>query len=107
MNQHLTWCRRTVPKPEKQQLWARIEPLVPKHALLLSSSSARPAAEQGRDMKDASRLLIGHPFNPPHLIPLVEVVPGKRTEAAAVADAVAFYTALGKVARVLKKEIQG
>ena len=95
-------------KPEwKQQLWARIEPLVPKHALLLSSSSARPATEQGRDMKDASRLLIGHPFNPPHLIPLVEVVPGERTEAAAVADAVAFYTALGKVARVLKKEIQG
>lgn len=91
----------------KQQLWARIEPLVPKHALLLSSSSARPATEQASQMKDASRLLIGHPFNPPHLIPLVEVVPGERTEAAAVADAVAFYAALGKVPRVLKKEIQG
>ena len=95
-------------RPEwKQQLWARIENAVPKHALLLSSSSARPATEQGREMKDASRLLVGHPFNPPHLIPLVEVVPGERTEPKAVEDAVAFYEALGKVPRVLKKEIQG
>ncbi|MFT4103973.1 MAG: 3-hydroxyacyl-CoA dehydrogenase NAD-binding domain-containing protein [Burkholderiaceae bacterium] len=91
----------------KQKLWAQIEPLVPARALLLSSSSARPATEQGKLMKDASRLLIGHPFNPPHLIPLVEVVPGERTEAQATADAVAFYEALGKVPRVLKKEIQG
>jgi len=95
-------------RPEwKQQLWARIEPVVPKHALLLSSSSARPATEQGREMKDASRLLVGHPFNPPHLIPLVEVVPGERTDPKAVEEAVAFYEALSKVPRVLKKEIQG
>jgi ketoreductase RED1 len=58
-------------------------------------------------MKHGSRLLVGHPFNPPHLIPLVEVVPGERTAPEATADAVAFYQALGKVARVLKKEIQG
>ena len=95
-------------RPEwKQQLWTRIENAVPKHALLLSSSSARPATEQGREMKDASRLLVGHPFNPPHLIPLVEIVPGERTDPDAIADAVAFYEALGKVPRVLKKEIQG
>lgn len=91
----------------KQQLWARIEGKVPKHALLLSSSSARPATEQSRDMKDASRMLVGHPFNPPHLIPLVEVVPGERTDPKAVEQAVAFYTALGKVARTLRKEIRG
>jgi ketoreductase RED1 len=91
----------------KQKLWARIEPALPKHALLLSSSSARPATEQGKLMKDASRLLVGHPFNPPHLIPLVEVVPGNHTAPEATADAVAFYEALGKVPRVLKKEIQG
>jgi ketoreductase RED1 len=95
-------------QPEwKQQLWKRIEKAVPQHALLLSSSSARPATEQGREMKDPSRLLVGHPFNPPHLIPLVEVVPGERTEPKAVEEAVAFYEALGKVPRVLKKEIQG
>jgi ketoreductase RED1 len=91
----------------KQQLWASIVRAVPKHALLLSSSSARPATEQSQQMKDASRLLVGHPFNPPHLIPLVEVVPGERTSPEATEDAVAFYEALGKVPRVLKKEIPG
>jgi len=95
-------------RPEwKQQLWARVENTVPKHALLLSSSSARPATEQGREMQDSSRLLVGHPFNPPHLIPLVEIVPGERTDPDAIDDAFAFYEALGKVPRVLKKEIQG
>lgn len=91
----------------KQQLWARIEKAVPRHALLLSSSSARTATEQSSEMKDASRLLIGHPFNPPLLIPLVEVVPGERTDPQASADAVAFYAALGKAPRVLHKEIRG
>jgi len=91
----------------KQELWVRVERAAPRHALLLSSSSARPATEQGRDMKDASRLLVGHPFNPPHLIPLVEVVPGERTDPKAVEEAVAFYEALGKVPRVLRMEIDG
>src|SRR6476646_3421585 len=91
----------------KQDLWARIEQHVPAHALLLSSSSAKTATEQAIKMKNPRRLLIGHPFNPPHLIPLVEVVPGEQTEPGAVADAVAFYKAVGKVPRVLRKEIQG
>ena len=91
----------------KQDLWARIEQHVPAHALLLSSSSAKTATEQSVKMNDPSRLLIGHPFNPPHLIPLVEIVPGEQTEPSAVADAVAFYKAVGKVPRVLRKEIQG
>ena len=91
----------------KQDLWARIELHVPAHALLLSSSSAKTATEQSIKMRNPGRLLIGHPFNPPHLIPLVEVVPGERTEPEAIADAVAFYKALGKVPRVLRKEIQG
>ena len=91
----------------KQELWARIEKVVPPHALLLSSSSARPATLQGALMQNPSRLLVGHPFNPPHLIPLVEVVPGEKTEPQAIEDAMAFYTALGKVARVLRKEIGG
>jgi len=87
----------------KQDLWARIEQHVPSHALLLSSSSAKTATEQSLKMKNPSRLLIGHPFNPPHLIPLVEIVPGEQTEPGAIADAVAFYKAVGKVPRVLRK----
>jgi len=91
----------------KRDLWSRIAAAAPKHALLLSSSSALPASAQARDMDAPERMLIGHPFNPPHIIPLVEVVPGAKTAPAAVNDAVAFYTALGKVPQVVRKEIGG
>lgn len=91
----------------KQALWARIDKIAKRDALLLSSSSAKTATEQARDMAHPERMLVGHPFNPPHLIPLIEVVPGEKTHPDAVADAVAFYAALGKEPRVLRKEIQG
>jgi ketoreductase RED1 len=91
----------------KQDLWARISKVVGDKALLLSSSSAKTATEQALKSSRPERLLVGHPFNPPHLIPLVEVVPGEKTGEDAVADAVAFYTALGKVPRVVRKEMPG
>jgi ketoreductase RED1 len=91
----------------KQDLWARISKVVGDKALLLSSSSAKTATEQALKSSRPERLLVGHPFNPPHLIPLVEVVPGEKTSEDAVADAVAFYTALGKVPRVVRKEMPG
>jgi ketoreductase RED1 len=91
----------------KQDLWARISKVVGDKALLLSSSSARPATEQALKSSRPERLLVGHPFNPPHLIPLVEVVPGEKTSENTVADAVAFYTALGKVPHVVRKEMPG
>jgi ketoreductase RED1 len=91
----------------KQDLWGRIGKVVGEHALMLSSSSAKTATEQALKMSRPERLLVGHPFNPPHLIPLVEVVPGEKTSAEAVDDAVAFYAALGKVPRVVHKEMPG
>jgi ketoreductase RED1 len=91
----------------KQQLWAQVEQHCPPEALLLSSSSGITASMQSLQMKTAHRLLVGHPFNPPHLIPLVEVVPGKRTNPEATERARAFYASLGKQAVVLKKEIPG
>jgi ketoreductase RED1 len=91
----------------KQDLWGRIGKVVGEHALMLSSSSAKTATEQALKMSRPERLLVGHPFNPPHLIPLVEVVPGEETSPEAVDDAVAFYAALGKVPRVVRKEMPG
>jgi len=91
----------------KQDLWARIAKVVGDKALMLSSSSAKTATEQSLKMSRPERMLVGHPFNPPHLIPLVEVVPGEKTSPEAVDDAVAFYAALGKVPRVLRKEMPG
>jgi ketoreductase RED1 len=91
----------------KQQLWRRVEKLVDRTALLLSSTSGQPATLQAQEMADGRRLLVGHPFNPPHMVPLVEVVPGERTDPAAVEEAVAFYRALGKRPLVLRKEKPG
>ena len=72
---------------------------------MLSSSSAKTATEQALKMSRPKLAAGGHPFNPPHLIPLVEVVPGEKTSPEAVDDAVAFYAALGKVPRVVRKEL--
>lgn len=59
------------------------------------------------DTAAAARLLVGHPFNPPHLAPLVEVAPGAGTAHGATDEAVAFYRALGKAPQVVHREIPG
>ncbi len=91
----------------KKDLWRRIEAVAPNDALLLSSSSSIPASAQNGAMADPGRLIIGHPFNPPHLMPLVEVVPTSQTPRDLVARAMTFYRGVGKVALELKKEIPG
>jgi ketoreductase RED1 len=58
-------------------------------------------------MRQPERLIIAHPFNPPHLVPLVEVVPGPRTDPAVADRAVAFYQAMGKRPQLLRMEIPG
>ncbi|MET8809124.1 3-hydroxyacyl-CoA dehydrogenase NAD-binding domain-containing protein [Streptomyces sp. NPDC004546] len=91
----------------KKGLFAQLVRETPGHALLLSSSSAIPASAFTAGLEDADRVLIGHPFNPPHLMPLVEVVPGERTSGAAVRAAVDFYTAVGRTPVVEHREIPG
>jgi ketoreductase RED1 len=91
----------------KQQLWAAIEAAAKPGALLASSSSALPATAIAERMRQPGRLIIAHPFNPPHLVPLVEVVPGPRTDPAIAERAVAFYKAMGKRPQLLRMEIPG
>jgi ketoreductase RED1 len=91
----------------KKDLFAALVALAPRHALLLSSSSAIPSTAFTQDIEDASRILIGHPFNPPHVLPLVEVVPGERTSDEAVQAAVDFYRLVGRTPVVEHKEIPG
>lgn len=91
----------------KQGLWEVVEAAAPIDALLCSSSSGIPASAQQTEMRDQTRLIIGHPFNPPHLMPLVEVVPTPTTNPEVTERAVAFYDALGKVTRVIRKEVPG
>ncbi|QFU89719.1 3-hydroxyacyl-CoA dehydrogenase NAD-binding domain-containing protein [Amycolatopsis sp. YIM 10] len=91
----------------KKDLFATLVREAPEHVLLLSSSSAIPSTAFTGDLADASRVLIGHPFNPPHLIPLVEVVPGERTSEESVRAAVDFYTSVGRTPVVERREIPG
>jgi ketoreductase RED1 len=91
----------------KQQVWAAVEQAAPRDALFASATSALSANAIAERMRQPERLVIGHPFNPPHLVPLVEVVPGVRTDPAVVERAVGFYRAMGKRPQVVRKEVPG
>ncbi|MFJ5533909.1 3-hydroxyacyl-CoA dehydrogenase family protein [Streptomyces sp. NPDC093261] len=91
----------------KQRIWQTVEQNAPAHALLATSTSGIPATAIAQAMRQPERLIVGHPFNPPHLVPLVEIVPGEKTSEETVRQAKAFYTALGKKPQVLRKEVPG
>lgn len=76
--------------------------------ILASSSSGLPSSQFVTDCKkNPSRVLIGHPFNPPHLVPLVEVVPHPETSQSAIETAINFYKGLNKEPVLVKKETPG
>ncbi|MFE0178673.1 3-hydroxyacyl-CoA dehydrogenase NAD-binding domain-containing protein [Streptomyces sp. NPDC059002] len=89
----------------KQELFERIGAAVRPGALLLSSTSTLNPDAMGARMADSGRLVVGHPFNPPHVVPLVEVVAGERTSPDAVREAVEFFESVGRVPVVLRKPI--
>lgn len=89
----------------KQELFERLGTLADPDTLLLSSTSTLLPDDLGARMADSSRVVVGHPFNPPHVVPLVEVVGGGRTDPAAVSGAVEFYREMGKVPVVLRRPI--
>ncbi len=91
----------------KRALWVEVERRTGPDTLLLSSTSGIMPTSMVKEMQDHSRVLIGHPFNPPHLVPLIEIVPGQQTSQAVIDEAVAFYTALGKRPLVVRKEVPG
>lgn len=76
-------------------------------ALIASSSSGIPVSAFQEAARHPERVLLGHPFNPPHLIPLVEVVGGKATSSEALDRAMAFYAAIGKKPIMIQKEVKG
>ncbi|GAM87942.1 hypothetical protein ANO11243_059700 [Dothideomycetidae sp. 11243] len=77
-------------------------------AVIASSSSGIPSSTFiGKCKNDPGRVLVGHPFNPPHLIPLVEVVPHPATHSTTISTALEFYKSLGKRPILLKQEVPG
>ena len=91
----------------KRALYAQLGTVVPAHVVIASSTSGLSMSEIQADCATPGRAVVGHPFNPPYLLPLVEIVKGDQTEADAVQWLVAFYQLAGKEPLVLRKEIPG
>lgn len=92
----------------KHALFAALDAAARPEVVLASSSSGLlPTVIARGAARHPERVLIGHPFHPPHLIPLVEVVPGERTSGAAVDAAMAFYSGVGKKPIRLRQELPG
>ena len=92
----------------KQKLYRQLDALLPPDVIIASSSSGIKMSEiQKGAASHPERCVIGHPFNPPHLIPLVEVVGGAKTSEQTIRRAMDFYTSIGKKAVRLNKELPG
>ncbi len=91
----------------KHDVFAKADAAAPAAALLLSSAGGIPATDIQSVCQHPERVLVMHPFNPSHLIPLVEIVPGKDTSAEAVDRALEFARALGKHPVVVSREQSG
>jgi 3-hydroxyacyl-CoA dehydrogenase len=92
----------------KQKLYKQLDELLPPDVIIASSSSGLKMSEiQSGAASHPERCVIGHPFNPPHLIPLVEVVGGAKTSEETVQRTIAFYKSIGKKAIRLNKEMPG
>jgi len=91
----------------KCELYKTLGHLVPEEVVIASSTSGLTMTEIQKLCSTPERTVIGHPFNPPYLLPLVEIVGGKKTSELAVKWAYDFYKHAGKEPLALKKEIPG
>ena len=91
----------------KIDLFARMDAMLPPHVIVASSSSGLIMSRLQSRCRHPERFVIGHPFKPPHLIPLVEVVGGDKTSAEVIDQSIAFYKAMGKHPIRLNKEVPG
>src|SRR5690349_1924059 len=92
----------------KQKLYGQLDKLLPPDVIIASSSSGLKMSDiQTGAASHPERCVIAHPFNPPHLIPLVEIVGGAKTSAETIRRAAEFYTSIGQRTVRLNKEMPG
>ena len=103
------WVIEAIPEDlsAKQRLLSALEDVVGPGTLITSSSSGLPPHDLFGRMTNAGRALVAHALNPPELVPLVEVVPGPRTEPSSVARTQDYLRALGRMPIVLKRAVPG
>jgi 3-hydroxyacyl-CoA dehydrogenase len=91
----------------KIKLFAEIDAATPTDSIIASSSSGITMSVTQSACAHPERCVIGHPFNPPHMIPLVEVVGGAKTSPETIRRAIEFYASIGKKPIQLRKEVVG
>jgi len=91
----------------KQRVLADVSRHAPSDVVIASSTSGLMPSELQRDMAAPQRFLVGHPFNPVYLLPLVELVGGKQTSPQALAAAGSFYSYIGMHPLQVRREIPG
>ena len=92
----------------KKTLYRQLDELLPANVLIASSSSGLTMSEiQSACTNHPERCVLGHPFNPPHLVPLVEIVGGAKTSKDTIERVDEFYTSLGKRTVRVNKEVPG
>lgn len=103
------FIQESVPErlPLKHDLYAKIEEALDPAAIVASSASGLTLTEMQGGWRDPARFVLGHPFNPPHLIPLVEVMGNERTADGIVEQTQHFYEDAGKVTIRVNREVPG
>ncbi|MBE0478928.1 3-hydroxyacyl-CoA dehydrogenase family protein [Candidatus Aerophobetes bacterium] len=91
----------------KKVLFAQMDSICSEDVILASSSSGLLMSDIQKFTRNPERCIIAHPFNPPHLIPLVELVPGKKTSKNTMEVAYRFYLRVGRIPLKVKKEVPG
>ncbi len=91
----------------KQSVIATLEGVLSKDAIIASSSTGMPATRIAEGAQHPERILVAHPFNPPYLIPLIEICAGEKTEPRCVDWAKTFYQTFDKTPVVMRKEKPG
>lgn len=91
----------------KRRVVAQIDAAAPSRTIVASSTSGLLPSEFQADCRHPQRVVVGHPFNPVYLLPLVEVLGGQQTAAASVERACAFYAQLGMQPLKVRKEVPG
>jgi 3-hydroxybutyryl-CoA dehydrogenase len=91
----------------KHATYRLIEAVLPPEAIIATSTSGILLSDLQTALARPERLVLAHPFNPPHLIPLVELLGNERTAPAAVDGCEAFYESCGKVTIRVRKEVPG
>src|SRR5277367_348877 len=92
----------------KKKLYGQLDDLLPADVIIASSSSGLTMSEiQSGCSSHPERCVIGHPFNPPHLVPLVEIVGGAKTSEETIQRVTQFYRAIGRRTVLVRKEMPG